>query len=208
MKLSRNTEYAIVAAIIAYVAFFPRIPAVTKFVSNPVGKAMYLAGVVYVWKCVSALVALLLVVAYVRCTSGSGMIWEGMSNPAKCTCPSDFIYNPATGLCKKADGSETAAPTTCACEPGFSYDVMAKECKQNSVMSSPLPPAPPESMETTSTAAPANAPPPPGPTSTAPVTTPGAAQDMATSTPPATSGSTTVTPSTTESFTLAGYPLY
>jgi hypothetical protein len=162
MKLSRNIEYGIIAVIIAYVAFFPRIQAISDILSTPVGKAAALAGIVYVWKCVSAVVALLLVVAYLRCVSGMGNVWEGLTMPAQCTCPQGFIYNPATGICRSADGTETKDPITCVCETGFSYDTVTKECKQNSSITPPIAPVA-EITPGESTAAPADAPPPPGP---------------------------------------------
>jgi hypothetical protein len=208
MKLSRNTEYAVIAAIIAYIAFFPRIQAISTLLATPVGKAVALAGIVYVWKCVSAVVALLLVVAYLRCVGAGSMIWEGMTSVSECTCPEGFNYDAATGVCKSPDGAETKDPITCACQPGFSYDVKTKQCVQNSSITSPMPPIVEPTTAVSETTAPANAPAPPGPTSTAPATTPGAAQDMATGAPPAAAPTSTVSPNTTETFALGGYPLY
>lgn len=211
MKLTRNTEYVLIAVLIAYIAFFPRMQGVVQLLSTPVGKALALAGIVYVWKCVSAIAALLLVVAYVRCTSGV-YVWEGMSNPAKCVCPDGFNYSAATGQCKNPAG-DTKDAISCTCDSGFSYDFVTKECKQNSVMSAPLPPpeappaAPPTPMTTAEKAAPASTP-SMGPTSTAPATTPGAALEAlatAVSTPAA---PTSAAPASSEKFTLAGYPLY
>lgn len=211
MKLTRKAEYALIAVVIAYIAFFPRMQGLIQLLSTPVGKALALAGIVYVWKCVSAAVALLLVVAYVRCTSGA-YVWEGLANPAKCACPEGYLFQPATGQCANPKG-EMKDPISCTCDSGYSYDFTTKECRQNSSMSSPLPPVsveatqqkPPEPMGTAAGAAPANAP-STGPASTAPATTPGAAQEKlagATATPPSTTA-----PASSEKFTLAGYPLY
>ena len=208
MKLSRNTEYGVIAAIIAYIAFFPRIQAISTLLSTPVGKALALAGIVYVWKCVSAIVALLLVVAYLRCVGAGSMIWEGLSVASECTCPEGFTYDAGSGVCRSADGTETKDPLTCACQPGFSYDVKTKQCVQNSSITSPMPPVVEPTVAAPPTTAPADAPAPPGPASTAPVTTPGAAQATAAGTAPSTAPTGAPTPNTTETFALGGYPLY
>jgi hypothetical protein len=205
MKLSRTVEYTVLGLLIAYIAIGPRLPFVQTVLSTPLGKAFALAGIVYVWKFVSAAVALLLAIMFVRCAGGGMTVWEGLEMPeAKCTCPEGYTFNATTKTCSNKEG-KTMNPTACACDPGYSYDFTTKECKQNSVMSEPIPPVVPE--EPLATAAPAVS---TGPvTSTAPVTTPGAAQDMATATPPAPSTDVAGPTATgTESFSLMGYPLY
>lgn len=80
MRVTQTQEWILVAALIAYIAFTPGFDVVRSFLSTSVGKALGLAAIVYVWKCVSPVVALLLVVSFVRCSGG--LMREGLG-----TCP-------------------------------------------------------------------------------------------------------------------------
>lgn len=207
MKLARNVEYSVIGLLIAYIAFGPRMEAVREILATPVGKFLALIGIVYVWKFVSALIALLLVIMFIRCSGGGMTIWEGLEiTNSKCSCPTGYTYDIAAKTCKNKDG-KSASPLACTCPPGYSYDFTVKECKQSSVMSGPLPT--PEELKkldplASSTPAPAVS---TGPvTSTAPITTPGEAAAMATSTPPVPTPQPTA-PTTAETFRLMGYPL-
>ena len=210
MKLSRTVEYSVLAGLILYIGFAPRMTVVHVILSTPVGKVLALAGIVYVWKFVSAAVALLLAIMFVRCSGGGMTIWEGLEMPdVKCTCPEGHTFNTISKKCVDANLKEVD-PESCACDPGYSYDFISKECKQNSVMSAPIPPAiDPEPIATAPAAGSAAPAVTAGPvTSTAPMTTPGAAQAMATSTAPAPSTAPAGPEATKpEKFTLMGYPL-
>jgi len=185
MKLNQRTEWALIVALIAYLAFTPGFQLVRDILSNPVGKAAFLLGIVYVWKKVSAILAVLLALGYMRCAS-KGNIWEGLEMPsAVCTCENGFNFDAATKKCVGAKG-EVKDPVACTCPSGYSYDSQTKECKQVSEMTEPVavppPPAPEATPSAPETAAPAQD---TGVvTSTAPITTPGAAQSMAATTPP------------------------
>lgn len=204
MKLSRTVEFTVIGILIAYIAFAPRMDVFRTILATPVGKAVALVGIVYVWKFVSAAVALLLAIMFVRCAGGGMTVWEGLEMPeAKCTCPPGYTFDGVSKQCRNEAG-KFADATACACDPGYSYDFTTKQCKQNSVMSDPIPPVVPQ--EPIASAAPAVS---TGPvTSTAPMTTPGEAQAMATSTAPAPS-TPLEGPTATESekFSLMGYPL-
>lgn len=207
MRLSRNVEYTVLGVLIAYIAFGPRMDVFRQILATPAGKFLALVGIVYVWKFVSALIALLLVIMFIRCSSGNMTIWEGLEiTNSKCSCPTGYTYDIAEKTCKNKEGKKVN-PLACTCPPGYSYDFTVKECKQSSVMSGPLPT--PEEIKTLDTlgstmAAPAVSTAPA--TSTAPITTPGEAAAMATSTPPAPTPEPTA-PTTTETFRLMGYPL-
>lgn len=186
MKLNQRTEWALIIALIAYLAFTPGFQLIRDILSNPVGKAAALLGIVYVWKKVSAILAVLLALGYLRCAS-KGNIWEGLEMPsAVCTCENGFNFDSATKKCVGSKG-EIKDPVACTCPSGYTYDSQTKECKQVSEMTEavppPKPPAPEATPSTPETAAPAKD---TGVvTSTAPITTPGAAQAMAASAPPA-----------------------
>ena len=182
MKLNQRTEWALIIALIAYLAFTPGFQLIRDILSNPVGKAAALLGIVYVWKKVSAILAVLLALGYLRCAS-KGNIWEGLEMPsAVCTCENGFNFDVATKKCVGSKG-EIKDPVACTCPSGYTYDSQTKECKQVSEMTEAVPPAPEATPSTPETAAPAKD---TGVvTSTAPITTPGAAQAMAATAPPA-----------------------
>jgi len=207
MKLNQRTELIVVGVLIAYLAFTPGFQFVRDILSNPIGKAAFLALVVYVWKYVSAITAVLLLVGYIRCARNN--IWEGLAMPAlNCTCPTGFTYDMAMKKCKN-DKNELKDPVACTCPSGYSFDSVSKECTEASVMTEPIAPTdtttsapPPEPTPTASeTAAPAVSEAPA--TSTAPATTPGAAQEAAAAAT-ATMEMAGVQPSTSESF-VGGY---
>ena len=114
--LSRTTEMFVVGALIFYLAFVPRLSVVRDLLSTSVGKAVALAGIVYVHQKVSCSIALLLVVWYVRCASTS---WEGFTTPTTTveptmTCPSGYALDAVTKTCmvsSSAAGSIPPAPT-------------------------------------------------------------------------------------------------
>lgn len=202
MKLNQRTEWALIIALIAYLAFTPGFQLIRDILSNPVGKAAALLGIVYVWKKVSAILAVLLALGYLRCAS-KGNVWEGLEMPsAVCTCENGFNFDAATKKCVGSKG-EIKDPVACTCPSGYTYDSQTKECKQVSEMTEAVPPPAPEatpSAPATTTAAPAKD---TGVvTSTAPITTPGAAQAMATTAPPATPPATG--PAASEGF-VGGY---
>lgn len=187
MKLSQKTEWGLVAALIVYIAFFPRVRMVRDMLASPIGKAAALAGIVYVWKFVSQVVAVLLVVAYLRCT---GVMEMFSGAEATCTCKAGgFLWDPDTKTCKNPEGKvgEVAA---CSCSSGYAWDVAKKECTAVTDNQPPIPPSlTPVGgiVEATpaerSTVAPAVS---TGPTtSTAPMTTPSATQEMVASAGPA-----------------------
>ena len=64
MKLTGNTELAVVAALVGLIAFAPKLLGVV--VGSPVGKALAFGFVAWLWKQHNELVALLLAVALVK----------------------------------------------------------------------------------------------------------------------------------------------
>lgn len=208
MKLSRNIELAIVAVLIAYLAFTPGFQVVRDLLAHPIGKAAALAGIVYVWKYVSAIIALLLLVGYLRCAS-KGNVWEGLAMPpVTCTCDAGFTYNDQLKTCMN-DAGDSKPPVACTCPAGYAYDTTTKECVEVSQMSEPVGPTElpkPSGVEATptlpDTVAPAAS---TGPvTSNAPMTTPSATQEMVATAQPAMPDMAGPQPSTTESF-VGGY---
>lgn len=209
MKLSPRNEWIAIALLIVYLAFTPGFPLVKELLSSSVGKAAALAGIVYVWKYVSKVVAVLLIVGYMRCASMTG-VWEGLEMAAStCTCLPGFTYDSTVKKCKNAAGL-MKDPVACSCPSGYTYDITKKECIVASVMSEPISAAAPsvDAMPTGGGSPLSSAP----MTSTAPMTTPGAAQEAVGSLP--SSGTAmppmSVTPSApaTESFSLlSAYPL-
>lgn len=101
MRLTQTQEWTLVAALIVYIAFTPGFQAVRSLLSTQVGKAVGLAVIAYVWKNVSALVALLLTVNFIRCSG----IREGMESPVAKSCPAGFTpKSDQPGKCSKKEG--------------------------------------------------------------------------------------------------------
>lgn len=111
--LSSRNEWIVVGVLIAYLAFIPSLQIIRDLLATPIGKALGLAGIVYVYKYVSCPAALLLVIAYVRC---AGTSREMFTTPTMTVQP------------------------TCTCPDGYAYDSVAKECKPTSSMSGSVPP--------------------------------------------------------------------
>jgi hypothetical protein len=115
MRLSQQTEWIVISALIVYIAFVPSVQVVRDLLSSAVGKAVGLAVVVYAWKYVSGPVALLLFTAMWR----AGGIREGADDPSMkpagpdCHCPSGQSIDPVTKQCKKADGSPGGVSVCC-----------------------------------------------------------------------------------------------
>lgn len=191
MKLTKNTEWILVGVLIVYIAFVQPAPALQNAISTPLGKVVALGAIVYVWKYVSAIVAILLAIALLRCMS-MPRVWEMFSGAeTSCLCEGEgYTWDATTKKCKNSEGKEGAIKS-CVCASGYAWDGGEKGTKQCVPSSGTQPPVPaPESnpiadkieadvkaMETATNAAPAVS---TGPaTSSAPMTTPGAATEMA-----------------------------
>lgn len=148
MKLTGKQEWFVIAALILYIAFVPGIPAVRDLLSTPIGKAVGLGAVVWVWKTVSKPVALLLLVVVLR----AGALREGMENPApEMHCPAPFTLQ--GDMCKDDKGNPGPAPAVCV--GGQTWD--GSKCVSAAETST----APPMTTPTAPTPAPASPPPPP-----------------------------------------------
>ena len=113
--LSSRNELIVVGVLIFYLAFIPSLQMVRDVLSTSVGKAAALAAIVYVHKYISCPVALLLVIAYVRCSRTSREMF---------TTPTTTVQPKIT------------------CPNGYAYDSVLKECRPTSSMSGSVPPPP------------------------------------------------------------------
>ena len=179
MKLTRNTEWAIIAALIAYLAFTPGVQVVKDALATPVGKAVALMVIVYVWKYVSATIALLLIISFLRCAKWN--VWEMFSGAeTACTCENPTATWDATSkTCKDATGNDAGGVKSCICANGYAWDGGEKGTKQCVPTSGTQPPVPPPATNPAAPAAGttlgASAPATAGPAapSSVPITTPG-----------------------------------
>ena len=162
MKLTRNTEWAIIAALIAYIAFTPGVQAIKDLLAKPVGKAAALAIIVYVWKFVSPIIAILLTISFVRCATWN--VWEMFSGAeVACTCESpDATWDTQAKVCKTKSGTPSGGVMTCTCANGYSWDGGEKGTKQCVPASSNQPPVPPPAMTPEAVALASGLPPPEG----------------------------------------------
>ena len=141
MKLNANTEWAIIAALIVYIAFIPGVGGVRQFLSSGIGMVVALAAVVYVWKFVSQPIAILLLVAVLRC---AGMR-ERMTNP-NAHCPAPFILQD-DNTCKDEKGASGPPPTICL--EGQTWNAAVGKCEGASASTSVgIPPSGPTGTST------------------------------------------------------------
>ena len=143
MKLARNTEWALIGGLILYIAFTPGVQAIKDILAKPLGKAAALAAIVYVWKFVSPVVAILLTISFVRCATWN--TWEMFSGAeVACTCEStDATWDAQSKTCKTSSGTASGGVKTCTCANGYSWDGGEKGTKQCVASSSDQPPIPP-----------------------------------------------------------------
>jgi hypothetical protein len=104
MRLSQRNEWIVLGALIAYIVAVPTLPIVRDFLGSAIGKALGLGLIVYVWKYVNELVAVLLVIALFR----SGAIREYLDNPTP-MCGVGQTMDSATGKCKDMPATPTSS---------------------------------------------------------------------------------------------------
>jgi hypothetical protein len=144
--MKRQVELAILGGLILFMSFTPGIAPVRAFLSTPIGRAVGLAVVVYVFKAVSPAIGLLLAIHVARCSRMVEGIDDTLTEPVEmCECDPDFTYNTGTKMCEKT-GSPSRPPARCACLPGTAWDATEKTCKPKPSVESAPPVVPPESM--------------------------------------------------------------
>ena len=137
MRISQKTEWALIAAVIAYMAFMSGFQPVRELLGSSVGKAVGLAAVVATWKYVSPIVAILLSIEFVRvavlrehATTQSGASGATSSTtppppagakpavpmttptPPSTGCPDGMTKDPTSGVCKKDEAPVIAGPSS------------------------------------------------------------------------------------------------
>lgn len=124
MRLTKTTEWAVIGALIVYIAFTPGFQVVRDFLSSGIGKVLALSAIVYVWKYVSQPIAILLTISVVRCMG----MREGMKNP-NAHCPSGFTLSD-DNTCKDAEGK--VGPPATICLEGQTWNSTANKCEGSS----------------------------------------------------------------------------
>jgi hypothetical protein len=107
MRLSTKNEWIVVGLLSLYVAFVPQIPMAREFMSTGIGRLSAMASVIFTWKYVSELVAVLLAIVYIRCMVSP--IWEGLEMPPTTVMPPTVA---SVAPVSAATTTMTAAPTT------------------------------------------------------------------------------------------------
>jgi hypothetical protein len=105
MRLSQNTEYAVVGALIVYTVFLPSIPLVRQLLSSSVGVAAGIALVYWVAKTISLPLSLVVLIAVIR--SSSAVLREHMTDCKD--CPADYTFDEDKKLCTK-EGAASLPP--------------------------------------------------------------------------------------------------
>jgi len=106
MRLSTKNEWIVAGLLSLYIAFVPHIPMAREFMSTAVGRLSAMASVIFTWKYVSELVAVLLAIVYIRCMLAP--IWEGLEMPAATVMPPTVA---SVAPVSAATTTTTAAPT-------------------------------------------------------------------------------------------------
>jgi hypothetical protein len=143
MKLTRNTEWALIAALIVYIAFTPGVQAIKTILATPLGKAAGLAAIVYIYKVVSQPIALLLAISFVRCATWN--VWERFSGAeTACTCETPgAVWDTQSKTCKDANGNVAGPVKTCTCTNGYAWDGGEKGTKKCIPVTANQPPVAP-----------------------------------------------------------------
>lgn len=188
--LSSRNEWIAIGVLLVYIAFVPRPAMIGELYGTPIGKAVAVAAIIYTWKYLSQIVAVLLVLAVLRSSSIREFLDEaGMTPPSppaagagEFKCPEEFLYVAAKKTCMK--GNESKSPE--CNDKGMMWDSEKGACL------SKTPAAPPHTPPATSS----------GSGGPAGGTTPGAmaAQNELANT----IATTSVAPPTVESFTPYG----
>jgi hypothetical protein len=182
MKISGQKELAVAAILIVFIAFVPMPTMVKDALRTSVGKVVALALIVYSWKYVSAIIALLLLVIFARDSGAVSEYYDQTPIVSTCKCDDpNYTPNASGTACVDKNGvpyapsedcgkgvNSKAPILSCQCPSGWVWDKCKGTCGQpaQSNQSAPIAavgtaPAPPAM---TSTAAPV--------TSTGPVTSP------------------------------------
>jgi hypothetical protein len=98
MRLSQQNEWIAIGALIAYISLVPCPYAMKEFFSSAIGKIVALSTVVFVWKYVSELLAVLVLVAFLR--SGAVREYLDASTPTMPSCPPGQMMDTSTNKCK------------------------------------------------------------------------------------------------------------
>lgn len=114
--LSARNEWIVIGVLLVVIAFVPCPVALKEFYGTPIGKAAVVGAVVYAWKYVSQLVAVLLILMVLRGSSIREFLDEaGMTPPSapspgagEFKCPDEFLYIAEKKMCMK--GNESKAP--------------------------------------------------------------------------------------------------
>jgi hypothetical protein len=145
MKLTRQQEWIIIVALVAYLAFVPEVEIVKTALASPVGKALFLGLVVYKFVFVSKPIGVLLGLVYARHARDN--VWEHLDvAPQNCKCKTpDFTYDKGKNACVNKDGKEDTSSNSvlCSCPSGYAWDVVNKTCNPvQSNQSAPIAPVP------------------------------------------------------------------
>lgn len=106
--LSSRNEWIAIGVLLVWIAFVPCPPAMKEFYATPLGKLVAFGAVVYAWKFLSPIVAVLLLVAILRSGSIREFLDETGVAPTNFKCEDTFVYVADKKMCAK--GNEMKAP--------------------------------------------------------------------------------------------------
>jgi len=129
MKLTGTKEWIAIGILVALIAFGGSLSPVRQLVGSPIGKALALGAVVFVWKTVSKPVALLLLVLVLK----TGPFRESMTGGPNCPTGSQLQSDKTT--CKDPSTGKTTPAILCV--EGQIWNQTASKCEGASVADAP-----------------------------------------------------------------------
>ena len=113
MRLTRKTEWLLVAALVVYTVFIPGSPRLRSVIGSPVGTAASLLGIYLLAKRVSTPLALVALVAVVR--TSSAVLREHQTDMGNCHCAQPgFTFDSTKNMCTKTGSTEEYEAICCA----------------------------------------------------------------------------------------------
>lgn len=107
MKLTGTKEWIVIGILVLFIAFGSSMGPLRQLLSSPIGKALALGAIIFVWKTVSKPVALLLLVLVLKC----GSFRESMTGGPNCPTGSQLQEDKTT--CKDPTTNKTTPAILC-----------------------------------------------------------------------------------------------
>lgn len=124
MKLTGTKEWIVIGVLVVFIAFGGSMGPLRQLLSSPIGKALALGAIIFVWKTVSKPVALLLLVVVLKCGSFREFMTSGPN------CPTGSQLQADKTSCKDPSTGKTTPAILCV--EGQTWNQTAGKCEGTS----------------------------------------------------------------------------